>query len=319
MNLEFLATDFIPEPHVQNMTEEIFVKAAHDIGLPVEELTVILIADDHHYAEAVERIAPGGGFTRQDETGGQGMAKANTTRQSNGNLSHKVVVHLKVLDGALGAIFGNSNREAERAAVEELCFYVLYHELGHCKDNRIRPDRPSPTICLPGRGFEIHQVTRYYVDILEEEYAACAFAAPWMSCAAYQNTVQALTESLTFFRSEAARLTLAFRSDPITLSKLAATVAGLAWFQLIQFAKTAASRLQNSALKNIQLDTWTEPQDEMVVELLTEFEAGLSAHWATYPNWSSEPAPFLREAWEAFALLEGFKFVEDQRGGAVYW
>jgi hypothetical protein len=318
MRLEFLTSEFAPSRQVLAMTEELVAKAAADISVPAEELADVLIADDANYPRAVERIAPGGGFT-QHASGTRGMAKTNSLRDSSGNLSHKIVIHLHVLDGALGSLFDETGKKPERVAAEQLCFYLLYHELGHCKDNRTRPDRPKPPISVPGKGFEISQVTRYYADILEEEYAACMFAARWMSLAAYESSADALADHLRFFRSESDRLTVDYSEQRSSLSNVAATVAGLAWFQLIQFAQTSASRRGNSALSDTAIAKWPEPEDEMICDLLSEFEVELSTHWDRYPDWPSEPEPFLRETWESFTLLSGFRFVEDERGSAIYW
>jgi hypothetical protein len=46
MKIEFLTKDFEPQPHLLAMTEELFTRAAVNIGLPVSQLSLVLVADD---------------------------------------------------------------------------------------------------------------------------------------------------------------------------------------------------------------------------------------------------------------------------------
>ena len=315
MKVEFLTTDSHPEPHVLELTLQLFATAAADMGIAVEELGLVIVADDDHYGEAVERIQPGGGFT--DHEAGRGVAKTHTV-VTNGLLTSSIVINLAALVTALRAIVSDPNRKTD-PAIEQLCIYLVYHELGHIVDNRRRPDQESPPRSLPGRGFEISQVTRYHAAILESEYAATAFSAPWMSRDAYLNSLTALAETLAVSRTAMETVMQRYSSGDASLVKLASTVACACSFVLIQFAKTAAMRIGEERLAAEAASVWPETNDALMIQLLVEFEASLAEHWDIYPDWPREPVPFLGDTWFAFASLEGFRFVENDYGSAVYW
>lgn len=315
MKIEFLTKDFEPQPHVLAMTEELFMGAATNIGLPVGQLSLVLVADDARYAEAIDRIQPGAGYTNHP-SGYRGMAKTAMLQELDGTKSSAIVIHLHALSGVLAAVFGAEGIERNPLA-EQSCTYLLYHELGHCLDNLKRPDRTDPPAVRPGYGFEISQFARYHAHIVEEEYVASAFAAPWMTSSVYAEIFSLMTTQLEIGRDEAVRLQSEYYGDPSKLTLLASSVAGWCWSLLVQFAKMAGSRQINTHLAKSS-PTWVEADDEVVVGLLKEFELNLSHHWSLYPGWQMPPA-FMRETWETLALFEGFKFLEDERGSAIFW
>lgn len=298
------------------IAEDLFANAARHIGLPITELALVLVADDSRYAEAVQRVHPGGGFT-DHPSGYRGMGKTGTILESSGNHKSALVIHLNALGGALTPIHGTVDMTRD-SAFEQNCTFLVYHELGHCLDNLNRPNRPAPPAVREGRGFEISQFERYHAHLVEEEYAASVFAAPWMSSLAYGELFRLTSSQLEIGRAEASKLKLEYAADPGTLTRLASSVARWCWSLLIQFAKLAASRDGNNALLNA-FPTWPEEGDAIVVQLLREFEKDLARHWDEYPNWPPEAPGFMRETWETLALFEGFRFIEDERGSAVFW
>jgi hypothetical protein len=244
------------------------------------------------------------------------MAKTSMLQELDGTKSSAIVIHLHALGGALAAVFRTEGIE-RNALGEQSCTYLLYHELGHCLDNLKRPERTDPPAVRPGYGFEISQFARYHAHIVEEEYIASAFAAPWMTSSVYAELFSLMKAQLEIGRDEAVRLQCEDHADPSKLTLLASSVAGWCWSLLVQFAKMAGSRQINTHLAESS-PTWVEADDEVVVGLLKEFELNLSHHWSLYPGWQIPPA-FMRETWETLALFEGFKFIEDQRGSAIFW
>lgn len=314
LKIEFLTTEFEPEPHVVAMTEELFTRAALSIGLPISQLSLVLVGDDARYGEAVDRVHPGAGYTNHP-SGYRGMAKTAPIRESDGTQSSAIVIYLNALGGALTAVFpeGAVHRNP---LFEESCTYLVYHELGHCLDNVKRANRSSPPAVRQGQGFEISQFALYHADILEEEYAASAFAAAWMTGSVYNELFSLMRSQLDIGRADAVKLQLEYSRDSTKLTLLASSVAGWCWSLLMQFAKMAGSRHVNTALAEVS-PIWPE-EDEVIVGVFEEFDLDLLRHWRIYPVWP-DPPPFMRETWETLAFMEGFKFVEDARGSAVYW
>ena len=298
------------------IAEDLFTNAAGHIGLPISELALVLVADDSRYAEAIQRVQPGGGFT-DHPSGYRGMGKTGTILESGGTYKSAVVIHLNALGGALTPIFATVDMTRD-STFEQNCTYLVYHELGHCLDNLSRPDRPSPPAVREGRGFAISQFERYHAHLVEEEYAASHFAVHWMTPQVYRDLFGLLCKQLESGRAEAHKLKLEYAENPDVLTRLASSVAGWCWSLLIQFAKLAASRSDNNALLNAS-PIWPEEDDDIVVQLLREFDQELARHWAEYPTWTSEPPRFMPETWQTLASFEGFRFIEDERGSAVFW
>jgi hypothetical protein len=263
----------------------------------------------------VRRISPGSGFTNNSI--GRAMGKAGTIKTPDGSDAHAVLIHLHALDGACGAIFGESCGLPRRPATEENCMYLIYHELGHCLDNHYRPMRPQPVAVGRNNRFEISRFKEYHADIVEEEYAASKFARRWMTQHVFSDIEELLANQLKAGRAEAAALKAQHAQNPDIITTLASSTAGWCWSLLIQVAKLSASRGFDEASNTSEI--WPEPDKTMTKMLVSSFERALELHWAKYPVWSPPVPNFMGDAWQTLALLEGFKFVEDERGSAVYW
>jgi hypothetical protein len=169
---------------------------------------------------------------------------------------------------------------------EQFYLYVLFHELGHCRDDVTRKDlldiRFDPTTA-----FDARKMAADNKCIIRGEYAACYFAALEMTNELYRFLEDG-------FVSEWNRVVQWLR-EPDHEAK---QQAGAIWVQMSEYAKLAAHRAGNHHLHST-LDL------RGFVELFIEWEDLLNDEWKIYPNWVAESSNDYADIWRKFCVRCG--------------
>ena len=165
------------------MTEELFTQAALTIGLPISQLSLVLVADDARYGEAVDRVHLGAGYTNH-ASGYRGMAKTSMLHDP---IAARVapLSFIYTRSAVPWQRFSKPKGSSATRCRTEL-YFILYSRVGSLLRQPEKTGSSGASGGAPRYGFEISQFAQYHACIIEEEYAASAFAARWMTSSVYE-------------------------------------------------------------------------------------------------------------------------------------
>ena len=202
--------------------------------------------------------------------------------------------------------------------VEYQCMYfVIPHELGHCRDHKERMIASSKKFLDFNSGFEPESIHQYYSEILIDEVCACIFADKYYSEEMinhrYSEERETLNQSYASLRKNLHR----YSGKGDDLLRLTANASGWIWMYQIQLAKHIMSSYYGIS-KNFHLtplvDIFQNCEEEhslllQAVDLILE----------KYPKIPEEAKGKLGQSWKSFAQRAGFTFEKRQEGWHFYW
>lgn len=298
---------------IKERVSDIVISAAERIGFDHTHLDYIAIAETDYYDRAIQDLA-GGHFTNNQDYIGVGKT---ISKMIDGQLCHSIVFNTIVFDAAFRGIFGTGGQDFSQWDNELLCFYyIIPHELGHCKDHDVRQVATNTKTLDFSNGFDLSAVNKYYLNILIDEACACMFADKYYSQEMINHRY--LEEKDTHNQSyKALRTRVDGYSGPEELLRLAAEASGWIWQYQIQLAKhiiSSSYRISDNFQFSPLADIFQDCEEEHSV-----FLQALDLLFDAYPTITQEIKDLLIKAWIRFALTAGFYFEKRQEGWHFSW
>lgn len=301
--------------------------AADAVALPDGALAHVVVADESRFGTTIHQLqaAAGGRVGYTDNETYRAIAKAISPRGAGAAGAAGTVV-LRDFVAALAVAFAAQWGPGEEwAADAPLFYYVLAHELGHCKDDYIHGAAADVRVQVDG-GSIIRPVARAYEQTVLSEFAACVHAAPAMAAAVYAAHLDDWAAEAEDVLRAVGPAWAAYQADPATpdrLHTLALDAAHAVWVLCVQYAKIAGT-----AVGDPRLPPPTAPPGATgpagaadapgARAALERLDATLRVLWASYPDWPPGCGDLLLPAWQALARAHGFTFVEGEGGEALY-
>lgn len=301
MNVRFLVDGFQPQQAGFENVSRIVSDAADVLGVSPEQFDQVVISDASNFGRAVEMIAPGEDYTRE-ETGKVAMGKTRSFLSENSLVRSSIAIRSEIIDAICRVLSGGSNVNDFDAGIQ-LLWYTFFHEIGHCADAALRRDLEHPILFDANGLFTIAHSNFVHGRILREEFAACVHSSRFLPDRAFDSELHHLTEDATDLPGQLLRYRRECRCAE-TLRSAALNGLGLCWRLLIQFAKLVAFRFARGK-GDVQLKI---ANDEKIAGVLHQAASNLIDYWHEYPHWHREPPEFLSIAWASLSDHLGYHF-----------
>jgi hypothetical protein len=282
------------------------------VDVSEESLETVVVADEKEFGPTIHQLQKEAGSAPDytDNNTHKAVAKTIPRRQGDHITSSIVMRDMVVAEVAPDAM--RTNNVAEWGPDSQFYIYIFTHEVGHCKDNVLRPDHEEIPLQISGR-FTIQQVARYYFPIVLSEFAACVHSAGAMSEAIHRRQISGWQRDVKDSLVRIKKCVLEYRRDNSKLQDLGYESAQSFWFIIVQYAKIIGSIIGNPGL-DPTAPAWITPSPE-IEELLSKIDAGLEKIWGEYPAVSDTAAEKFLAIWKALALANGYRFEEGEYDG----
>lgn len=318
--------------------EEFAARVAHvveltadAVALPDGALAQVVVTDEARFGPAIHELQTSAGRPTGYTHNGVHRAVAKTLPgraggrgPAGGNPPSTVVLSECV--AALAVAFAAGSASGQGLETDApLFYYVVAHELGHCKDHHVR-DVADDVPIRPVGGAIIRPVARTYEHTILSEFAACVHAAPAMPDAAYAAQINDWAQDAENVLRAVDPAWAAYQADPDApghLYTLALDAAQAMWVLCVQYAKLAGTafgdprhpppRQAGGALRPAG-----RPDALLARAALDALDAELRTLWASYPDWPPGCGEGLLRAWHTLACAHGFTFEEGASGDALF-
>jgi len=315
MNIELRITNSNPSTYLLQFIEKLLNHCLKKMGLSSKDIGRVIFADQDHYATAIKDIS--GHMSYTNDVDYISVGKTVSKRLNSGHILSDITLRSGIIDKIVGGVLNNCDISRWDES-EQQALYTIYHELGHCKDGKIRQDITTPHIVNSTNKFKIRQICDYYRHILLGELSASVHSGLFMTAKVFErklsDTILKIEKKLTYIDE----LMDKYSKDHSILYELAFTVGGLFWFILIQYSKLIGTRISNKRLRDHELILWKEASTS-AYSIILEYDRLISSAWCVYPNWDSNLFHDLDSTWESLSLSFGYKFVHSDQGDALYW
>lgn len=302
--------------NLRQFTEDLIRACAEKVQLPLAALNEVVVADDDNFGPCIHRLQDESGIPRSFTSNSAYVACAKVIPlRRGGTLTTSIVlrhytVGLMYRDLAAGGNFDDGSVEGQ------LFYYVICHELGHCKDHQIRNAAEASSEILNGK-FKIQTVTRYYRDILQDEVAACLLSGHCMTPKVYEHELEETNGTIQQVLEEVKKHRYEYYADNSKLSRLAYSASGAFWLILVQYSKLVASATVNTHLPATLTPLWTSV-DESLLGTIENFSVSIRARCAEYPNWSRSGWSNMETLWREIAIAHYYEFIEGEPDDSLY-
>ena len=299
---------------IKEFASELVTSAAHRVGVNPANIDKVAIAYPENYEKAVQDLT-GGRCTNSETYTGVGKA---FSKETNGTICHSIVLHSCIFEAIFSALYQSSGLDVSQWDVETQCLYfVVPHELGHCRDheNRLIPNQEKKLTFTSG--FDLKSIHQYYSEILIGEVFACYFGDKYYSQNMIDHRHTEERETLNEGYDNLLRGLQAYSGNNNELLPLAMQASGWLWVYQIQMAKHIISSFD------------IIPQNEHVTPLTDMFDNWLTGHElllealniliSNYPLIPEDAYRKLVLAWNSFAQKAGLSFNKHNEIWNFYW
>lgn len=315
INVEFRVAGFVASWQLSRSIEELLVHCISNMGLTHDDIGQIVIIDKEHYTTTIREFDNKANRTDDDDF--IGVAKTIPKRLDSGKISSNIFL----LDGLIAQSLKAISKRGDFSILNEIeqqSLYTIYHELGHCKDAKIRQDLETPALTNSTNSFRIRKVCNYYRSILLGEFAASFHSGKFMTKTLFgreYNNIKIMIENKLTYIS---KLKQKYLKDHSKLYELAFLVSGFFWTILIQYSKLIGVKLNNNELRNLSVQLWNEVTNETNI-IMEDYCSLLFDVAQLYPCWDSDYCCNIDEIWNLLALSFDYKFVQNEHGDALFW
>lgn len=300
---------------IVNTITETISSAVNVVEANPDDIDAVILVSQDDFGPTVNRLQVAAGQPESYTDNGIHVAAAKTlAAMRDGRVVSTVVYRDNFMAEILGDVMG-VNGDPTFGEGAQFCFYLLAHELGHCKDNALRSDVGGSESRFQG-GFSVEKVTNHYRPVVLSELAACVHSALAMRQGTYDQEWKRWHEDTGQYLSQLKNSWRTYQRDNSLLGNLAFDAAQVFWIMLLQYSKLVGSRIGNPNLVNGSESFQALNGD--VVSALKDADATLRQIWNSYPAWTNTTGNDLLPHWQKLAQLYGYKFVQGQEGDALY-
>ena len=285
------------------------------VGACQDALEAVVITDDTEFGPTIHKLQTEAGLTTSYTNSDMHRAVAKTIANRQGDqISNSIVILDNIIAQVMtGAQTGEDIRLWDKDS--QLCFYVLTHEIGHCKDNILRPNQEDVPLHVKGE-FRVRQIAQYYRSILMSEFAACAHSATAVTDCLLQEEIRTWRTDAKEILSNIRKGVLKYQLDNEKLRDLAFLSAQGFWVILLQHAKIIGFVIGNAELDQTP-PLWIDENSE-IQELFAKSTKELREMWIKFHAWSDASTLIFLDLWKSLSLAHGFNFEESGGADALY-
>ncbi len=314
MEIKFYTNLIALSENIKRATNIFFHNAIIEMKLEISEFEKIIIADNEFLYKAVNEIKPNSSFTNDEHLiiGGKSFLI-----DSNNGYKFSLLFNSLNFAGALVDIPPNSDKAMY--TLQKHSNALVFHELAHCLDNKLRAMGKNYNIRNDDRLFKIKTVANYYISILIDEIAACYLSASKIDSDVFHYEMDSNNESFKKLLEEKSTLCTNYSGNPDELYEMAFKIAGTFWFIFIQCGKLIGWKIGNESLENLKIE-FPSINNHKSNKILRKFEILINKFWLGYPNINANNIfDDLLSLWKSFTLSIGIKFTESENGDGIFW
>lgn len=295
---------------VRNFIANLINKEAGIIGLAAENIDSVIVAPPESYPEVFKAHFQTDAYTDTDVY--TVIGKANT------RFKEKRPEHILFYGTLVFDLILQAQRETDSAKILDwkpkfqIGPEIISHELGHCKDNELRPNRISIEKLELPNGFCLDTVHEYYLSIIDGEFGACYHSSRLYSkehlklqCKNDQDSLAQMVEQLESFKADK------------NYYSVALSASSFFWIYLIQYTKLWLGK------------HGTEFEDESIPPLIPneqglelcheEIDEVLHSLRQSYPFNIQNEKETLTGIWNGICIALDFHFEKSEQGWGCYW
>lgn len=281
-------------------------------------IEAVIISDEESFGPTIYSLQREAGVTPSYTDNEMYKAVGKTiAHHRSGSATSSIVFRDNFMAEILGDLQGGNNLESW-GEDGQLSFYIFTHEVGHCKDNALRPESEEPSLIREGT-FRIHQIAKYYGSILLSEVAACVHSAAAMTERTHQREIVRWQDEAEKILKGTTEQWRAYQRDNNLLRELAFYAAQSFWVIILQYAKLIGTGIGNTELSATGVPWYrTDDQITAITAIFAEVKSVVEEIWVSYPAWAEEIADSLFHLWLRLAEAHGYRFVHQPKGDALY-
>jgi len=299
---------------IKKLVSDVVQSAAERVGVNQNNLDRIAIAYPENYGKAVQDL------TGDLYTSNQNYISVGKTisKMDQGQLRHSIVFHSCIFEAIFTGQIESAGQGVTQWDIKHQCMYfVIPHELGHCRDHEERMMPTSKRRLDFNTGFELESIHQYYSEILIDEVCACYFADKYYSEKMINHRYFEERETLNQSYDSLRKHLQKYSGKGDDLLQLAANASGWIWMYQTQLAKHLISSSYGISKKfhlTPLVDIFQNYEEEHSFLL-----QALDLVLANYPKIPEEAKKKLAQSWESFAQRAGFTFDKGHNGWNFYW
>lgn len=300
---------------INAMIQSVIASAVSLVDVSPDVIGAVILSDEESFGPTIHKLQQETGATPSytDNEMYKAAGKTIAHHRSGTTTTSSIVFR----DNFMAEILGNLQEGDNLESWDEdgqLCFYIFTHEVGHCKDNSLRPESEEVPLTREGT-FRIHQIAKYYVSILLSEVAACVHSAAAMTERTHQQEISRWRDESGQILKGTTKQWRAYQRDNNLLGELAFHAAQSFWVIILQYAKLVGTRIGNPELSAIDI-TWRT--DDQTVAILDEIKSAVEEIWRSYPAWTEEVADRFFSLWLRLSEAHGYRFAHQPDSDGVY-
>ena len=299
---------------ISRMVDSIVSAAVEFVKPETDDLEAIIITDDQNFGRVIEQLQSGSGLNPGYTDNDIHVAGAKTIPRRDGQRITSTIVYR---DNLMAEMLGDLSRESdlsEWGQDSQFCFYLLAHEMGHSKDNRIRGLVENCERSFKGE-FRVRKVADFYWTIVLSELAACVHSGSAASPTVFRNEIRQWQEDSTAYLNTVKSSWQQYHHQTKSLNLLAYDAAQGFWVILVQYAKLIGMQIGNANLESLEPSEGLSTGTAAILKSTKKF---LKLLWNEYPKWSGELNPSMMKIWQDLAAHYGYRFSEKGQHDALY-
>lgn len=316
MKVEFLIGGVRLDDDVAIHAGQLIESVMQAMGAPEECVRGVTLADQEHFGEAVRRCDPSETYTN-----GNGLCSAGKTiaHLGDGRAGPSSVVLLaELFSRALCAARQKGPDVSKWTDDEAVALFIVFHELGHCLDNYVRPplrdDAARDIGTMTGR---IDALTRSQFGVLLGELAASLHAARGTRAGVRAHESDSDNGVLLDLLGRLHNMTNEEEPDE---RRVLLEVLGAVWFVLIQHSKQLGVAIIVDGDNATVTGHWKCAQAHAPVSAaLRDAECVMRGLVQRYPNWNIAMKSELQTSALALARSFGYEIDMDPGAESVRW
>lgn len=300
---------------IKTTIQDLILSAIETVEAQANDIDAVIITRQDDFGQTIHQLQSAAGVPQSYTNNDIHVAAAKTIAvQRDGHVVSTIVYRDNFMAEILGDIMG-FNGEPTFGEDAQFCYYLLAHEIGHCKDNALRSLSEGSEPHFDGE-FRVEKVANYYCSIVLSELAACVHSAPAMTLSTYAQEKERWLVDRDKYLKRVKESWQVYQRNHSHLRNLTFDSAQAFWIILLQYAKLAGSRIGNSNLPN-DTDSWPHLNAD-VVSAFNDVDEALGQIWSLYPDWTDATGAALIQHWQKLAQLYGYRFVQNKAADDLY-
>lgn len=238
MDIKLFFEEGAGSENIRTMMHDFVSSAATKAGVSSSTIKTVGLATEETYAEAVNELFPGSGYTNNKEY--LGVGKTETLLTPSGP-EHQILFNAYVFELCLQGSLGVGENVVEWPADLQYGPYIISHEIGHCRFNETAPRDVGLLNTLRMQNDDFDSINDHQFSVLVGEVGACYYGDRYYTEHLFEHACEQELSPLGNLRRD---ITAAKSENDI--QGVAYLANGLSWLYPIQYSKIALGMMDTS-------------------------------------------------------------------------